>query len=1361
MAWVTAIRDDEQVEYRLKEQAGCSVVASDGVVQEAADSAPEYRSRQESDAALVWMGSGLAAVGPAEGAVLDDEGKEAARRLMAGCHPETGARLIRTQTSVRAHAKAKLTTARLVEAIEAAAEDRGVAPADLLEGKPKQQKVLAQQQRMVHRQGDRHRMQVTTLHKLARAAGLSLQDVYGETELAEAREHADQRVDDRVRGWDLMLDLPKSDSVLSGLMPEVDERQFRGLVHLAKADTIREVERWIGYAVGSEDGQPARLATGGLLAWSVEHRSARPMGDGMPGDPHLHLHVTIANMGLCEDGEWRSVGNSGQDLHRHAAAADAFFKARVRALTHARFGVRRQRAEHTGAWEVDGIPEPVRDLFSRRHGRIVDLAGDEAGRQERDRAAAETLRAKHRGDASAMRGSWRQRAEQAGVDVDAMVAAAAPGPPGPDSGPTVDGPGGPRIPPPSDLAAFVFDPESGLTASAKTFSRAQLLAAVGNALPFGLDAYDVGRLDELVDDVLDVAGYAVRVPDYGSNVMTSIARYTTQDILDAEEHVQVQALARHGEEAVALTDDEAATAVDVCEVAVGFELSAEQRAAVTRLLTVGHGIDAAVGVAGAGNSALMEACRIGWDAKGTTYAGATLAAVAAQNLTDTSGIPTRTVAAWVEQIRDEGSALDDVDVLVIEEATTVDDRSAEALVREAARTGTQIIGIGDPVQLQAIGAGGWFREVHRLVGGLTLHENRRQEDAAERHALEVWRTGDHDQALRLLAGRGRVHPTESADEARSQILTVWDTLRRDRRPDPRDLIDELVVLAARDADVDALNAGAQQIRRAAGELGTEHTYALPRGNRLTLAVGDVVRMRVDDNRSRRGERPDLLNGCRAVVSEITEDGRIEITWRIRAHVQDDASAAAWLTPEQIASGALSLGYAMTIAASQGMTCDTSLVYGHGANAFATYPGLTRGRTANHLWLPLVVIESEDTRARLDNARTEKERLELAFDAFARYLGQSRPDTTMSDLHPEPPVPAVVPSPTRTRAVVAGAAHARSAATPHDASQGQAQPHERENRLTGEQDQRPADMEEERRLAGVQAWNHRPYGDRTDQELTRLIATGPVEALREDRTAGEAEQTERALLAQIAEGQARGETRGRREVAPIYPLLDLAGEQLRLARTEQARETAAVAQAAKADEYLRQLAAADGKGRIALRLAGTSRKEHQQLKQQATEERAAGWRKAADARAAASRAAESAWTILCTSPYAAVLGAMEQQAPDVDTLAARLSEMREQRIPARVQQIDTGDLQRASRAHGQAVKARESAARYLAIVSDARTEEALRARIAELHPRLHESEVKARADLQKVQETRTALVAAQGSRSYQPPTHARQGPRRSL
>lgn len=94
MAWLTKITADEQVEYRLREQAGCSVVesAEDAAVtlDDDVDQALEYRLRPEGDAALVWMGSGLAKVGLVEGAVLDDVGKDAARRLMAGCHPAPG-----------------------------------------------------------------------------------------------------------------------------------------------------------------------------------------------------------------------------------------------------------------------------------------------------------------------------------------------------------------------------------------------------------------------------------------------------------------------------------------------------------------------------------------------------------------------------------------------------------------------------------------------------------------------------------------------------------------------------------------------------------------------------------------------------------------------------------------------------------------------------------------------------------------------------------------------------------------------------------------------------------------------------------------------------------------------------------------------------------------------------------------------------------------------------------------------------------------------------------------------------------------------------------------------------------------------
>lgn len=72
-----------------------------------------------------------------------------------------------------------------------------------------------------------------------------------------------------------------------------------------------------------------------------------------------------------ENGErpWHTVGAGGRDLHRHAHAADAFLRARLRQVTSQRWGVRWALDSRTGAWEITGVPEPLRKVFTKRHGR--------------------------------------------------------------------------------------------------------------------------------------------------------------------------------------------------------------------------------------------------------------------------------------------------------------------------------------------------------------------------------------------------------------------------------------------------------------------------------------------------------------------------------------------------------------------------------------------------------------------------------------------------------------------------------------------------------------------------------------------------------------------------------------------------------------------------------------------------------------------------------------------------------------------------------------------------------------------------------------------------------------------------------
>lgn len=107
----------------------------------------------------------------------------------------------------------------------------------------------------------------------------------------------------------------------------------------------------------------------------------------------------------------------------------------------------------------------------------------------------------------------------------------------------------------------------------------------------------------------------------------------------------------------------------------------------------------------------------------------------------------------------------------------VDDRALAALLHHAAGTGTKVVAVGDPLQLRAVGIGGGFARIHRIVDGLVLTENRRQRDVAERAALQDWRTGARTSALAAFAAHGRVHAEDSATEALTSMLAAWNQVR--------------------------------------------------------------------------------------------------------------------------------------------------------------------------------------------------------------------------------------------------------------------------------------------------------------------------------------------------------------------------------------------------------------------------------------------------------------------------------------------------------------------------------------------------------------------------------------------------------
>ncbi|MFE3455970.1 AAA family ATPase [Nocardiopsis aegyptia] len=962
--------DNEQINYRLAQACG---------EQHAHDAALEHQfDRLRGEYGIERIGRGWSAFGRDAGTPLDNrEEVDEVRAIMAGVDPATGRVLLKPKLAVAP--SAKLSGREFVEALHNEAQHRGTTAERLLAHDAKAAERFARLERMLVRQGQSHRAPVADLEQVATAAGMNLEQAYDAQELASARTHANDRVAVGCCARDLVLTRPRTPDGLTALLPEEAALRMDQMWMDSVRQGVQMLEDWCAYGMAGHHGngqRARRVETTGWASTITWHRTTRSINGGI-GDPHFHAHVLIPNLVYCpgnenEAGKWRAVANGGRDLYRHCQAVSEMVLALYRYQVSAEYGAQWEWRQDTRQWEIKNFPEKLRRLYCRRSAQIEAEVGAEATPGQRRAAGKRTAGKKVHSTRAQERAFWRERAEQSGFDVDQVIHDVL----GYD--PPEDGLGPVGAPPPSEpdldaMCARVWDPETGVTASEKTASEAQIMAHVARACPTGLP--DTKALQTLTERVL-ASDHAVAVPGTGHGPLRHNRRFTSSTIVQAERTIITSATERLAQGAATVPAHQVQTAIAAFTADRGHALDAEQDAVVRRLTGAGHGVEAVVGIAGSGKTTVMDAAHRAWKAAGLSVHGAATAAVAAAKLRAESGMSASTVAAQEQRIT-AGTGLEGVDVLVVDEAAMLNDLALADLTVEAARTGTKLVMIGDPKQFRAIGPGGAFKRVHELVGGLTLTHNRRQSDPVERVALQIWREGEHATTLAMWAETGRVVATDTLSAAYASMVAAWWTDRA-AYTDVHDALDGALMLAATNDQVEALNERARVVARHDGQLqGEDVEFWLSRGDRLHLAVGDLVRVRKNDYRQ--GEE-DVLNGYRGRIVEVDARRGALVEWR-----QGTTVTASWIRPEKIAGGHLSHAYALTIAAAQGLTVDTCHTLGLGADAHAVYPALARPRERSSLYLPAAELEPETIRRQLGEARTDAERLDRVLAAYAPAL----------------------------------------------------------------------------------------------------------------------------------------------------------------------------------------------------------------------------------------------------------------------------------------------------------------------------------------------------------------------------------------
>jgi ATP-dependent exoDNAse (exonuclease V) alpha subunit len=374
----------------------------------------------------------------------------------------------------------------------------------------------------------------------------------------------------------------------------------------------------------------------------------------------------------------------------------------------------------------------------------------------------------------------------------------------------------------ADVAGRLFDRlagPTGLTTTASTFARPDVLVALGA----GLVGAGRTELEGLADRFLSERAVSV-VADRA----VEERRWSTPNLLAVEQRLVTSAAGRTGEQTAVTSHQTVREALAAYPTA-----GPDQQAMVRDLCQGGAGVAVVVGRAGTGKTFALGIARHAWQLDGYRLLASAPTGIATISLQGEGFEDVATCDRLLLGLDKGQEQLDARTVLVVDEAGMLGSRKLTRLLEHAEQAQAKVVLVGDDRQLAAIDASGGFRALRLRLGASQLVENRRQQQAWEREALELVRSGLVEEAVAAYQAHDRVVAADSKPAATLALLQDWWAAWQQAERDPAQ---EVVVLAARRAEVDRLNSACQELLAARCRLGGER---LPVEDRQ-VAVGDRV-----------------------------------------------------------------------------------------------------------------------------------------------------------------------------------------------------------------------------------------------------------------------------------------------------------------------------------------------------------------------------------------------------------------------------------------------------------------------------------------------------------------------------------------
>jgi conjugative relaxase-like TrwC/TraI family protein len=737
---------------------------------------------------------------------------------------------------------------------------------------------------------------------------------------------------DGVTGYDLCFSAPKSVSALWAIGEDSVPQSVLAAHRAAVRTALDYLDAHASFSRVGTDGH-TQVTTEGFAAVVFGHRTSRA------GDPQIHSHALVVNKVQCPDGVWRTV--DGHEIYAHKKSAGTVYQAALRNELTRRLGVAWTPVSKDGQAEIAGVPAVLMKVWSTRAEQIAGEAAPVIAAYEAalgrpltsaERTAVQKVAVlktrpdKEQVDIVALSDRWESEAAALGWDglaVQRSVGAAAAARPPPEAAA-------------AGVGRVIAEALRAAGSRRAVFTRSDLAAEIATRMP------TVGFTAEMVRDLVERwTDHALTTPETvtlrsqaDGPARASDARYATRSTLDAELRILAAADTGRGAGFCVLAPQQ------MRNLARERGLDGSQQAALVQIASSGDAISVLVAPAGTGKTTALGAAVHAWQAAGHRTILLAPSARAAGELRDATDTPADTVAKFLHENakpprlgapsgETDRHRLQFGDVVIVDEASMLATADLDALTQLTGAAGATLVPVGDPAQIGAVdAAGGMLPALAERLHAPTLQTVHRFREPWERHASLRLRRGDATVIDDYVAA-GRVHDCPDDTAAYRAVLDSYiDASSAGRRA---------LMLARTHYDVDILNTLAREHAIATGQvhgpvvLDAEVRWRA--GDRLRATRNNRA-IPVGEDYLRNGDQFTVLGGDRDGLTVQTLDG------------QDSARL-----PTQYVTAHTAYGWASTVDAAQGATVDDGILLARpGLDREHLYVGLTRGRTANHVYV---------------------------------------------------------------------------------------------------------------------------------------------------------------------------------------------------------------------------------------------------------------------------------------------------------------------------------------------------------------------------------------------------------------------------